>query len=136
MTTSEELSQLAETPYYASRYSLLRKAAEELEALQKSERDLQSKVFELLRETDELTERLGTIQAETWVNACLDTKRKHAELQKQNAALREALDMRINGLPLHVYLLKQFPATVGHIPLREFFEKQRQALAAQPEVKP
>lgn len=41
----------------------------------------------------------------------------------------EALGQTFSGLSLHEYLFTQFPATQGHIPLRDFCIKQDKALS-------
>jgi hypothetical protein len=53
-----------------------------------------------------------------------------AALEADAAVMREALERRIQGLSPLDYIHVHFPATIGHIPLNEFFHAQTDALAA------
>lgn len=49
-------------------------------------------------------------------------------LAKRNLVLRNALSLQILEKDPYKYILSQFPAAEGHIPLRTFFEEQKKVL--------
>ena len=51
-----------------------------------------------------------------------------ASLHKDDGRLARAVSENILGKPVEQYLHEQFPATVGHIPLRDYFKGISEAL--------
>lgn len=74
-------------------------------------------------------------------NECCQSE--HILIQRKLSAAHEALKVardslakRINGCTLKFYLNSQFPTTLGHIPLDEWFKIQEEAIAAIDKVLP
>jgi hypothetical protein len=55
-------------------------------------------------------------------------------LQAHVERLREAMDAKIIGQSAEPYLYIQFPATMGHIPLQDWFANLRKASASSPDL--
>lgn len=94
MTTVEEIRQIADSKYFATRRWLLIKAAEEIEALTKERDDLRRQIDRDRKSVswaDEtrilLAKELGVIaKADRVVSAVQDLRRQNAELQEKNKA--------------------------------------------------
>lgn len=65
---------------------------------------------------------------EPLLKCSLQLERELRESEVSAAVMREALGRQIQGLSPLDYLHVQFPATIGHIPLNEFFHAQADAL--------
>ena len=61
-------------------------------------------------------------------NFARQLERELRESEANAAVMREALGRQIQGLSPLDYLHVQFPTTIGHIPLNEFFHAQADAL--------
>jgi hypothetical protein len=58
-----------------------------------------------------------------------DMERELERVKADNAALRGAIELKINGLSVVDYLDQQFPGTKGHLPIRFYLERLNSILS-------